>query len=71
MTIILFILFSIIFLVVFFVLRIFSFVIRPKSTGSVNNGQRKGSRFTFTRRQESKKVFEKNEGEYVDFEEIN
>jgi len=73
MSFLLFILFAIlfaIFLAVFFVLRIFSFVIRPKNIGSTSNGKQKEPRFSFVRRDKSKKIFTENEGEYVDFEEI-
>ena len=57
-------------LAVLLVLRIFSFVIRPRRSGSSNTGQQKEPLFTFTRRQNSKKIFGKNEGEYTEFEEI-
>jgi len=70
MHILFFILFSI-FFIIFLVLRFFANLFRSGNNHSANDGQQKESRFTSTPKEDSKKVFKKNEGEYVEYEEIN
>ncbi len=61
--------FFFVFLIILFILRAVGYVFRPRGSTSGNASQKKSGTI-FRRQKESKKVFDENEGEYVDYEEI-
>lgn len=75
MHVLLFILFIVIFIglsLLLTVVRGISSIFRSrKSDTTRHEATRKKTRMTFNRQDKSPKVFDKNEGEYVDFEEVD
>jgi len=59
-----------IFLIIFFVLSLIISIFRPRNFRRTQKTQQQNSPFSSAQQQNSRKIFEKSEGEYVDFEEV-
>ena|GEM_PF-3186200 len=72
MPILLFILFIFffVFIIIFFVLSFLFSIFRPRNFRSARKRKQQDSPFSTAQQQNSRKIFEKSEGEYIDFEEV-
>jgi len=60
-----------IFLIIFFVLSLIVSIFRPRNFRRTRKTEQQNSPFSSAQQQQnSRKIFEKSEGEYVDFEEV-